>query len=258
MDNNQVKEINLFFEKYLEKNLDKEDLRQIRKFEHSYRVANLNKKIAESVNLSDSDQNLTYVIGLLHDIGRFAQLNQTNSFSDSILNHAMLGVKVLDKLNFFEKYNLEDAEIKTIKQCIINHNKYNFEEDDKKISMFIKMIRDSDKVDNLRLYKEEKNIEIIESKDEENIDVSDKVYLDFKKEQSIKSGNINNQLDRCVMVIAFAFDLNFDYSKNIILEENLFDNFYKNIKSNKDANKKKLQNFVKIANQKLKMDLANG
>ena len=58
------------------------------KIAHILRVADLSKKIAISLNLSEENIELAELIGLLHDIGRFEQVRIYNTFIYKIsINH---------------------------------------------------------------------------------------------------------------------------------------------------------------------------
>lgn len=50
------------------------------KIEHTYRVCEYSKKIADSIHLSKNETNLAIVIALLHDLGRFEQVKMYHSF----------------------------------------------------------------------------------------------------------------------------------------------------------------------------------
>lgn len=66
------------------------------KVEHSKRVASLCEEIAKSNGMKQDDLDLAWLIGLLHDIGRFEQLRRWDTFSDArSTNHAKLGAEVL-------------------------------------------------------------------------------------------------------------------------------------------------------------------
>ena len=52
------------------------------KYYHSYRVQKYSEKISDMLNLGLKDKKLASDIGLLHDIGRFHQLEKYNSFCD--------------------------------------------------------------------------------------------------------------------------------------------------------------------------------
>ena len=53
------------------------------KVEHTYRVADISEQIAEKLGLSEEDIALAWLIGMLHDIGRFEQLRRFHTFVDS-------------------------------------------------------------------------------------------------------------------------------------------------------------------------------
>ena len=59
------------------------------KIDHTYRVAGLCRRIASSLGLNDAEAGLAWVIGMLHDIGRFEQLRKYGTFSDAeSIDHA--------------------------------------------------------------------------------------------------------------------------------------------------------------------------
>ena len=46
------------------------------KIDHTYRVAGLCQRIAESLGLSEPDVDIAWLLGMLHDIGRFEQIRR--------------------------------------------------------------------------------------------------------------------------------------------------------------------------------------
>lgn len=50
------------------------------KITHTYRVAALCEQIARSLSLCDEDVQLAWLMGMLHDIGRFEQLRRYGTF----------------------------------------------------------------------------------------------------------------------------------------------------------------------------------
>lgn len=66
------------------------------KVEHTYRVADISEQIAEKLGLSEEDIALAWLIGMLHDIGRFEQLRRFHTFVDSqSIDHSHFGVELL-------------------------------------------------------------------------------------------------------------------------------------------------------------------
>ncbi len=66
------------------------------KYDHTLRVAELCGRIARSLALPEDGIDLAWLLGLLHDIGRFEQVRRYDTFNDAAtVNHAALGVEVL-------------------------------------------------------------------------------------------------------------------------------------------------------------------
>ena len=66
------------------------------KIDHTYRVANLCERIAQSLELSAAEIDLAWLSGMLHDVGRFEQLRRYNTFSDAqSIDHARFAVELL-------------------------------------------------------------------------------------------------------------------------------------------------------------------
>ena len=83
------------FKEYLQ-NFDLKDPKISLKVTHTYAVLSSAKYIAENLNLSKEDYELACLIALLHDIGRFEQLKEYDSYDDTLgMNHAEFGIKLL-------------------------------------------------------------------------------------------------------------------------------------------------------------------
>ena len=66
------------------------------KYYHTQRVAILCEKIAASLYLTDEERYIAWVIGMLHDIGRFDQATMYDTFNDKeSFDHAEYGVRLL-------------------------------------------------------------------------------------------------------------------------------------------------------------------
>ena len=134
------------FLKYTENyDLTNENIR--RKQGHSIRVMNISKQIAVELNLSDDQIQIAALIGLLHDIARFEQYTQYQTYNDNrSFDHGDYGVEILNK--DMRKYIKTDKYDKLIKIAIKNHNKFEIEEGlNEEESLFAKIIRDADKID---------------------------------------------------------------------------------------------------------------
>ena len=66
------------------------------KVDHTLRVAELCERIARGIGLLQIDIDVAWLIGLLHDIGRFEQVKRYDTFNDAAsVSHAALGAQVL-------------------------------------------------------------------------------------------------------------------------------------------------------------------
>ena len=134
------------FIKYTEK-YDLNDSNIKGKQKHSIRVMNISKEIAKKIELTQEEIEIAALIGLLHDIARFEQYKQYHTFKDNIsIDHGDLGVEILNK--DIRKYIETDKYDEIIKLAVKNHNKYKIQEGlTQEQELFVKIIRDADKID---------------------------------------------------------------------------------------------------------------
>ena len=53
------------------------------KIDHTYRVAELCERIAKAEQMEKTEVDLAWLLGMLHDVGRFEQLRRYGTFSDA-------------------------------------------------------------------------------------------------------------------------------------------------------------------------------
>lgn len=100
---NRKNVINAFAE-YV-RNYDPSDEKIKLKIDHTYRVAGLCQSIAKSLNLSEVDVDIAWLLGMLHDIGRFEQIRRFGTFSDAdSVDHAEFGADLLFKEGLIRKF----------------------------------------------------------------------------------------------------------------------------------------------------------
>lgn len=209
------------------------------KIHHTNRVLENSAQIAKTLNLSDEDIALAALIGLLHDIGRFEQITKYDTFNDLIsIDHASLGVSILKKDNFINKF-VKDVNLqKTIFTAIENHNKYEIEGGlDEKTLMFCKIIRDADKLDIFRICVVNNKI-IIHS----NSNISPKILENLLNGHQIKDTESKTQMDYNLRSFAMLYDLNYEYTKQMVEKEKIPDKLIdKILENNKHEEKNLLQ-----------------
>lgn len=100
---NRENVINVFAE-YV-RNYDPSDGKIKLKIDHTYRVAGLCQSIARSLKLSEQDVDIAWLLGMLHDIGRFEQIKRYGTFNDAAsVDHAELGADILFKEGLIRKF----------------------------------------------------------------------------------------------------------------------------------------------------------
>ena len=189
-----------------------------RKQGHSIRVMNISKQIATELNLTEEQIQIATLIGLLHDIARFEQYTQYQTYNDNrSFDHGDYGVEILNK--DMRKYIKTDKYDKLIKMAIKNHNKFEIEEGlNEEESLFAKIIRDADKID--ILYEAVSMFWNGEEKDINNTEISSKVMEKIEERELIKRDKNKAfcGIDKVMSVLAFIFDINYKPSFKIIKE----------------------------------------
>ena len=210
------------------------------KYDHTYRVCEQSLKISESIGLDDENTNLSFLIALLHDIGRFEQARLYNTFNDSkSVDHAFFGCKLLFEDGLIRKFVDDDSYDEIIRKAIYNHNKYEIGVCNDMEMLHSKIIRDADKIDIMNLVVNLGEIKL----SDDNLGVSKKVDESFRNHLSISHKDKIARNDSIIMMLAFVFDLNFDYSYRYYKDNNYIDLFYSKLK-NKDI----FSEYIEIAN----------
>ena len=214
------------FADYL-KNYDCDDPQMKFKIEHTYRVAELSDIIASSVGGTIVDcSDLCWLIGLLHDIGRFEQLKRYGTFSDSqSVDHAELGADILFKDGVIEQFIQNSITDMTLEQeksiieiAIRNHNKYRLPEGLYERSLFFcNIIRDADKIDIFRVVCETP-FELRMSRDADTsfVPAREEIMNAILNHTSVKKVQNMTGFETTIMGCAMAFDIVFVKSKEII------------------------------------------
>ena len=195
-----------------------------RKYEHTLRVKNNCKEIAEKLNLSLEDTNLLILIGYLHDIGRFLQMERYNSIVDSkTIDHADLGVEILFKDNLIRSFIDDNRYDDIIYKAVKYHNKMNLNyELTSREELFCKAIRDADKLDILYIASNDDNIKNFYSLPYvEGAKLNPKVKEDFESRRLVDLRNRETAIDKLANILALIYDLNLDASKKSITKDTI-------------------------------------
>ena len=219
------------------------------KYMHSYRVVHQAEEICRSINLDTEERDLASLIALLHDIARFKQWTEYQTYKDALsFDHGDMGAKILFEDGLIKKFNAKEEDYDLIKKAIINHNKFeiNKEFNDRE-KLHCKIIRDADKIDIIYAFSTWKLLRAEE--DDENI--TEEVKDDFFRHESVLKAHVKNKNDVIALMFSMVFDLNYEYSENRILEEKYLEKFYEGLK-HKEIFKPYLDEAIKYLKGKKK------
>lgn len=205
------------------------------KREHSLRVAKQCYLLAEKLQLDEDKKYLAFFIGLFHDIGRFKQLVDYNTFNDSkSVDHANYSVEVLKNGNF--GFKLIDDKLELALLAIEYHNKRDLpkglSEDE---LLFAQLIRDADKLDILKVltdyYSNPKAIpnHTLTWEMPKGVKVSRAVSKQILEGALVSKEKVENQLDIKVMQLSWVYDINFKYSFEIIMQNRFLEKIYNSL-----------------------------
>ena len=231
---NRKNVINAFAE-YV-RNYDPSDEKIKLKIDHTYRVAGLCQRIAESLGLSEPDVDIVWLLGMLHDIGRFEQIRRFGTFNDvQSVDHAEFGADLLFKEGLIRKFaegyyeecelaepeNQEDEQIiknnehhnkdtGLLEMAIRQHNKYRVKEDlTERQRMFCDILRDADKVD---IFKVNADIPMeiiydVTTEELKNGVITKEVLESFYKKETVLKSVRRSAVDHIVGHISLLFEL---------------------------------------------------
>ena len=222
-----------FFEEYTS-NYNKKSPGISLKYNHSFRVVKKSEQIGKSIRLNKEDMELVRVCALLHDIARFEQYRIYNNFDDSkSFDHGDKGREILEENGITNEIVLD---------AVKYHNKYEIPKGlDERNKLFLKIIRDADKVDIL-----EHQGAICKTKNY-TIPKEIKDYFVNKKsiDRNIKSKPSGNII-AILRMLAFIYDLNYKESFKMIKEKDLIN---KKCDIIKEAGNKGIEEIRKLCNE---------
>ena len=195
-----------FFEDYVRDfDLNNPDIKL--KYKHTYRVVGYSKELAKSLDLDKEEFNRASICALFHDIGRFSQLKEYNTYMDGVsFDHGDRGYEILKENNYDD-----DIVLKAVKY----HNKKEVPNFDELTNLHCKLVRDADKLDiMIALTNEEFN---------KKYKISEEVLNCFKNHEQV-----NNELDDVdfndfLKSLGFIFDINFNRTIEILFENNILE-----------------------------------
>jgi len=196
------------------------------KEDHSIRVCTEILYLADALKLGDNDRLIAETIALLHDIGRFKQFIEYQTYNDlKSTNHCCLGVETLRVAGILNK--LPEDERRIIETAVKFHGVKTLPADIAEPALrFCKLIRDADKLDVFHIaveyYKDYRNapksvmLELgFPDKPECSPDVVDAVMNEY----SIDYGKLQTLNDMILCQLGWVYDINFAASVQRIRQQ---------------------------------------
>ena len=208
------------------------------KYEHSLRVADLCVKIAASIQLEGEEQELAHLAGLYHDIGRFKQLVEYNTFNDSLsVDHAAYSVEVLKDKGFVDF--LSETNKNKILMAIQLHNKFELpKESETNQLLYARILRDADKLDILKVItdyytnpKAAPNHTLTWEMPKGGL-VSPVVARQVLNGSLVSKTDVANETDIKIMQLSWVYDLNFKPSFKMLVEKRYLEKIYSTLPKN--------------------------
>jgi len=222
------------------------------KFIHTCRVAENARKIANMLKLSEEEQDLAELIGLLHDIGRFEQVRIYNTFFDKIsVDHAEKGVEVLFKDNIIRNFIDDRSYDEIILKAVRNHNKLEIEAglSDKEL-LHAKIVRDADNLDIYKVFTEQKieDCVILGTKDISKEKLTPEFLNKFKEERLLAYSDAKTDMDFMVVCFAHLYGLNFKETLILLKQNDYISKIVKRLNCQDEYTKKTMNEIVEFAN----------
>ena len=218
------------------KNLDPAKKRNFEiKKDHSNRVAELMLSIAKREKMDEDVFPLIHATGLFHDIGRFSQLVDYDTFNDELsVDHAALSVDVLKSKEMLSEFDPVQQEM--IMSAILYHNKKEVPKHlEGTARMLASLLRDADKLDILEVlseYYERKSGEPNHTLTWNLPDahrISEEVAKVILIKKTIPREIIHNRHDVKVFQMSWVFDLNYKTSFQILSQRRFMERIYQSL-----------------------------
>lgn len=231
MNINQFNVIKKWFHDYVE-DITPNDAKLIHliqlKLDHSLHVGENSRFIAEGMKWSEPDVIAAEALGLLHDVGRFSQVVEFSTFSDSgSINHGERGFHVVRMSSVLSTF--PQKEQMKILDGIKFHNLINIPQhvNSDRLS-FVKLVRDADKLDIYRVISDTVKTKKFEEYPEIflNIDfegpINPAALTQILNKETVSHRNIKSFKDFCLTQLSWMYDINYSFTFRLISERRIF------------------------------------
>lgn len=228
------------------------------KIHHTYRVAELCEAIAVSEHKNKEERELAWLLGMLHDIGRFEQLRRYNTFEDAkSVDHAALGAELLfqGENALIREYAEDASEDELLEAAVRMHSVYRLPENlDERTEMFCNILRDADKIDILRVNIETPLEEIYNTSAQElyHAEVTQEVMQSFYEHHATLRSMKRTSVDHIAGHVSLIYELVFPESIRLVKEQGYWEKLI-DFPSENERTKKQLRELK----QEMKQFLEN-
>jgi len=186
------------------------------KEEHTHRVCEEMRYLADELGLSEDDRRLAETIALFHDIGRFEQFVRYRTYSDpKSVSHPLLGVDILRETGVLSPLAGDQRQL--IEKAVEYHGIKEMPKDiDGRCLLFSKLIRDADKLDvyytvitYYRQYKEDPGGFKLELELPDEPGYTDIVIENILNEQQTDYQKLKTLNDMKLLQLGWVYDVNF-------------------------------------------------
>lgn len=219
---------------------DKNDGRVELKIIHTDAVVAIMDRICEMRQLPEHTKALAHLCAQFHDIGRFEQLRQYDTFLDHVsVDHAHLSCQVLKDSGMLDGLSAADRDM--VLTAIANHNKL---EIDPAVAAAVgeaaaagaesscaqlcfelcKLVRDADKCDIFRVFATDDMKDVVGATEEQiaHETITPEVLADFRRCRCTDKRIRKTYLDYWIGFLGFFFDLNYPESVAIAREQGYY------------------------------------
>lgn len=228
---------NKYYETFTKLSENHQRIFEIKK-EHSLRVADIALLLSDKLEWADDDKKLTFLIGILHDIGRFSQMLEFNTFSDEkSVDHAERAITVIKESGLLETLDISNKE--PVFAAILNHNKFKIQDGlTGQQLLHSKLIRDADKLDIYRVladYYSKRNGDINHTLTwelQKGTVVSPAVAKEILSGKMVSKKNLVSEIDVKIMQLSWVYDLNFRPTFEYLMKHRYLENVYNSMPKN--------------------------
>ena len=226
------------------------------KDDHTRRTCEYMRYLAGHLQLDDNQKRIAQAIALFHDIGRFSQFRDYQTYNDpKSVNHCMLGLKVLRRHKILDP--LDENEKRIIEKAIQCHGMRRLPGTLNGDSLlFAKIMRDADKLDIFHIVTTQyKDYE--ENPDEFKLEVelpnvpeySSDIVKDILAGKRVDYNVLKTWNDMKLLQLAWVYDVNFIPTLERIKQEKFLESIISYLPQAEDIEKvkEKVLNYIDYA-----------